>query len=152
MTRIGPWFRVPVCAAVLSLAAAGCGGAPPFAAAAPPPGDPAAGKRVYVRCIGCHSPARNRTGPRHCGLFGRLSGTVPGFDYSAAMKKAAITWNAETLDWFLLDPMEAIPGTSMTFAGVKDARERRNLIAYLATLDADSQACRSVAAKLRKEG
>src|SRR5690606_5254024 len=64
--------------------------------AAPPAGDPAAGEQVYARCLACHSPDRNRTGPKHCGLFGRVSGTAPGYDgYSEAMRDAAITWNAK---------------------------------------------------------
>lgn len=111
-------------------------------------GDPAAGKHVYARCMGCHSPARNRTGPMHCGVFGRVSGTVPGYDYSQAMQEAAITWTAKTLNWFLKAPMKAIPGTKMTFAGVKDDQDRHDLIAYLATLDAESPACQGVPAAI----
>lgn len=101
---------------------------------------------MYARCIGCHSPDRHRTGPRHCGLVGRVSGTAAGYDYSAAMWEAAITWNAETLDDFLQAPLAAVPGTTMGFAGVADAGERRDLIAYLATLTRTSEQCRSLAA------
>lgn len=137
--------------AALSLAVAGLIGAPLFAVADPLPGDPAAGKQVYARCMACHSPGYNRTGPLHCGLFGRLSGTVPTYNYSQAMKDAAITWNAKTLDWFLHAPMEAVPGTKMTYAGVKDDGDRQDLIAYLATLDADSKACRDVPENLLGE-
>lgn len=110
--------------------------------AAPPPGDPVAGEQVYARCLACHSPDRNRTGPKHCGLFGRVSGTAPGYDaYSEAMRDAAITWNAETLDRFLAAPLTAVPGTTMGFAGVPDETERADLIAYLATLVPGSEAC-----------
>ncbi len=110
--------------------------------AAPPAGDPAAGEQVYARCLACHSPDRNRTGPKHCGLFGRVSGTAPGYDgYSEAMRDAAITWNAKTLDRFLAAPLSAVPGTSMGFAGVPDEEERADLIAYLATLVPGSEAC-----------
>jgi len=113
-------------------------------AAAPPVGDAAAGKLGYAKCIGCHSPERNRTGPRHCGLMGRTSGTLPGYDYSEAMKKAAIPWNAETLDRFLAAPMTVVPGTTMGFAGVADARERRDLVAYLGSLTPSAEECSGV--------
>ena len=110
-------------------------------AAVPPPGDAAAGKLEYAKCIGCHSPDRNRTGPRHCGLFGRTSGTLPGYDYSEAMRNAAILWDSETLDRFLAAPMTVVPGTTMGFAGVADARERRDLVAYLGSLTPSAEEC-----------
>lgn len=96
-----------------------------------PPGDAAAGEEIYSRCAACHSLAYDRTGPRHCGLFGRRAGSVAGFDYSDAMKVSTIVWNAKTLDRFLADPMGAVPGTSMGYAGVTDPVERADLIAYL---------------------
>ena len=95
-------------------------------------GDPKAGEAVYSRCLACHSLAYNRTGPRHCGLFGRRAGTEPGFEeYSAAMKRAKLVWNETTLDRFLANPLKALPGTTMTYAGVPDAKDRADLIAYL---------------------
>jgi cytochrome c len=95
-------------------------------------GDPKAGEAVYSRCLACHSLAYHRTGPRHCGLFGRRAGAAPGFEeYSAAMKRSKLVWNESTLDRFLADPLKAVPGTTMTYAGVKDAKERADLIAYL---------------------
>ena len=134
------------CAAAVSMVAAGFIGLPFLATGAPPRGDPVVGERVYARCIACHSPDRNRTGPLHCGLFGRVSGTAPAYDFSAALREAAITWNAETLDAFLKAPLEAVPGTTMGFAGVADDGERRDLIAYLKMLNAASEACGSAAA------
>ena len=94
-------------------------------------GDPAAGETVYSRCLACHSLAYDRVGPRHCGLFGRRAGSVPGFDYSGAMKRSKLVWNEKTLDRFLADPLKTVPGTTMTYAGVDDAKERADLIAYL---------------------
>ena len=105
------------------------------------PVDLAAGEQVYSRCIGCHSPERNRTGPRHCGLLGRVSGTEPGYEYSAAMQAANILWSTETLNLFLQSPLTEVPGTSMGFAGIADPVERRNLIAWLATLSEGSPHC-----------
>ena len=58
---------------------------------------------------------------------------MAGFDYSPAMRKSGIVWDEKTLERFLADPMKAVPGTSMAFAGVPDARERADLIAWLKT-------------------
>lgn len=94
-------------------------------------GDPARGKLVYERCAACHALAYDRTGPRHCGLFGRRAGSVPGFAYSEAMRRSNLVWNAQTLDRFLKNPLEAVSGTSMGYAGIADRGERADLIAYL---------------------
>ena len=107
-------------AAVLALAA------PPASA------DAARGERVYERCIACHALAYDRVGPRHCGLIGRRAGAVQGFGYSDAMRQSGIVWNAKTLDRFLADPPGEVQGTTMTYAGVPAARDRADLIAYLA--------------------
>lgn len=94
-------------------------------------GDPARGEAIYARCQGCHSIERNRIGPMHRGLFGRTAGTVAGFAYSDAMKQSGIVWDDATLDRFLASPREVVPGTKMTYAGIADAQERADLIAYL---------------------
>jgi cytochrome c len=94
-------------------------------------GDAKRGEEIYSRCLACHALSYDRTGPRHCGLFGRRAGSVPGFVYSDAMKRSNITWNAKTLDRFVGDPLKTVPGTAMGYAGVKDARERADLTAYL---------------------
>ena len=99
--------------------------------AAPAGGDVVRGEQVYMRCFACHALERDRTGPRHCGLFGRKAGTVAGFEYSSAMKKSGIVWNEKTLNSFLANPAKTVPGTSMGYDGVKDAQERTDLIAYL---------------------
>jgi cytochrome c len=113
----------PLAAVALSLAAA----ASPALAA----GDPRAGEAIYSRCLACHALAYDRTGPRHCGLFGRRAGSVAGFGYSEAMRKAKILWSEKTLDRFLADPLRTVPGTAMGYAGVTDRKERADLIAYL---------------------
>ena len=104
---------------------------PAQAAAAP---DPARGKQIYDRCLACHAVAHDRVGPRHCGLKGRQAGGMPGFEYSDAMRATGFTWDDQTLDRFLADPLGIVPGTTMTYDGIKDARERRDLIAYLLSL------------------
>lgn len=80
----------------------------------------------------------------HCGLFGRVSAGVESYDYSEAMRDAGLVWDVETLDRFLAAPLKVVPGTSMGFAGIPDDEERRNLIAWLATLNASSDQCRDV--------
>ncbi|WP_428852257.1 c-type cytochrome [Imbroritus primus] len=101
------------------------------AASGATPADLQRGAAIYERCVACHAFEYDRTGPRHCGLFGRRAGTVPGFQYSAAMRESNIVWNEKTLDVFLKSPMTAVPGTSMGYAGIADAGEREALIGYL---------------------
>jgi cytochrome c len=104
-------------------------------AATPPPaaagGDAARGEAIYERCAACHSLEHNRTGPKHCGLFGRRAGSLPDFEYSPAIRASGIVWNERTLDRFLAAPTKVVPGTTMGYAGIDDARERADLIAWL---------------------
>ncbi len=102
-----------------------------LAATPVPRGDPDRGEAIYGRCQGCHALAYNRTGPMHCGLFGRRAGTAPGFTYSTAMANSNIVWDAKTLDRFIAAPTEMIPGTAMGYAGISDPQERADLIAWL---------------------
>lgn len=95
---------------------------------------------MYERCVACHALAYDRTGPRHCRLFGRRAGSVPGFAYSEAMRRSKQVWNAQTLDRFLRNPLKAVPGTSMGYAGIADRQERADLIAYLKRMN-DSAEC-----------
>ena len=120
---------VIVWAGLLALNVAGSAVAVPSAGPFKP--DASRGEQVYTRCLACHTLAFDRVGPHHCGLFGRLAGSVPGADYSAAMKRSGIVWDEKTLDRFLAAPMKVVPGTSMTYDGVTDAKDRADLIAYL---------------------
>ena len=95
-------------------------------------GDPQAGEAIYPRCAACHALAYDRVGPRHCGVIGRPAGSVAGFEYSRAMKRSKLTWTRENLERFLADPVGTVPGTTMAYAGVPDAKERADLIAFLA--------------------
>lgn len=99
--------------------------------------DPAAGQAVFkAQCGICHSVAagKNMIGPSLAGIVGRKSGSVDGFRYSAANKGANIVWDAAILDKYLTAPKEVVPGTTMTFAGLRDDTKRADLIAYLDTL------------------
>jgi len=104
--------------------------------------DVTAGERIYTQCTGCHAPAYHRTGPLHCGLLGRRAGSVAGFEFTPEMKDSGIIWTKETLNHFLMAPLEMIPGTSMGFAGITSFRDRMQLIAYLGTLTEDNPLCR----------
>ncbi len=102
-------------------------------------GDPEEGAEVFLRrCKFCHwigEDAKNRRGPLLNGVVGREIASVEGFDYSTAFlrKKAeGLVWTAENLDAHLADPQAFIPGTSMSFPGLKDPADRTDVIAYLA--------------------
>lgn len=108
----------------------------PWGAAA---GDAGRGEELYGRCAACHAIAYDRVGPRHCDLLGRRAGSIEGFEYSAAMKKSGIVWNAGTLDRFLAGPVRMLPGTTMTYAGIDEWRDRADLIAFLASARCDAR-------------
>ena len=96
----------------------------------------AGGKVFRQQCMACHSPVagKNGVGPSLFGVVGRPAGSVEGFHYSAANKGSGLTWDAATLDKYLLSPKQVVPGTSMPYPGLKDDGQRTNLIAYLTTL------------------
>lgn len=97
--------------------------------------DSAAGKAVFAQCAVCHSvDGTNGVGPSLKGVVGRKSGTAEGFRYSRAMKGSGITWDAASLDTYVADPQKLIPGNVMPFSGIADAKQRADLVAYLATL------------------
>jgi cytochrome c len=97
-------------------------------------GDAVAGRQEYeARCSGCHAVDENRIGPAHRGVVGRRAGTAAGFVYSVAVKNSGVVWKADTLDAWLADPQELIPGQVMFFK-VDDPAVRADIIAYLATL------------------
>jgi cytochrome c2 len=99
--------------------------------------DAAAGAAVFKsQCSICHSPnaGRNLTGPSLFGIVGRPAGQVAGFHYSPANKASGVTWDTATLDRYLTNPREVVPHTIMGYGGLKDAKKRADLVAYLATL------------------
>ena len=98
-------------------------------------GDSAKGQRVFnQQCRACHTLEKDgaqTAGPNLHGVFGRKAGTAPGYEFSEAMKKSGIVWDDKSLARFLADPMTVVPGTSMTYLGVTDPREREALVAYM---------------------
>ncbi|WP_407177063.1 cytochrome c-550 CycA [Bradyrhizobium sp. STM 3562] len=104
--------------------------------------DAAAGKTSFNKCLPCHSigeGAKNKVGPELNGLDGRKTGTAPDYNYSDANKNSGITWSKETFLEYIKDPKAKIPGTKMTFAGIKNEKEAENLWAYLSSFDKDGK-------------
>jgi cytochrome c len=99
-------------------------------------GDPVAGQRVFAtHCATCHTTeaGQNKIGPSLAGIVGSKSSTVPGFDFSPAMKNADITWDDTNLDKYLANPVGLVHGTKM-FVNLPSETDRQNVIAYLDTL------------------
>jgi cytochrome c len=97
---------------------------------------PERGETAAKKCQACHTFNKgepNRVGPNLYGVVGRDRASVPGFNYSAAMKAKAGKWTIEELNAFLTNPRGSIPGTSMSFAGLPRGSERADIITYLNT-------------------
>jgi cytochrome c len=151
-------FRRALFAALLLSALAGCGapkgggggggtgdGALPPSpkvkaalAALPPPysgADIKNGEAQFSLCRSCHTIIKggaNMTGPNLYGVYGRAAGGAADFSYSEALKGKALHWDAATLDQWLQAPGTFVPGTKMSFVGLKDDKDRRDVIGYIA--------------------
>ena len=99
--------------------------------------DIAAGEKVFRKCRACHKADedKNGVGPSLYGVIGRDKGSVEGFKYSDAMMAAEGTWTASDLDAYLADPKGFIPGNRMSFPGLKDQKDRIDVITYLNQAD-----------------
>ncbi len=98
-------------------------------------GDATAGKALFQqKCAICHSVdvGVNKIGPSLHAVVGRKAGSLDGYSYSDAMKNANRTWDDATLDDYLTNPREKIPGIKMIFKGLDNPVDRQNVIAYLA--------------------
>src|SRR5713226_4362600 len=97
-------------------------------------GDASRGERDFRVCAPCPSlePDRNMTGPSLADLWGRKAGSLPSFErYSDALKSSGIIWDDRALDGWLTDPKAMVPDNDMPFEGIKDARARADLLAFL---------------------
>jgi cytochrome c len=104
--------------------------------------DITAGERSWNKCRACHQigeTAKNLVGPQLNGLFGRHSGTVEGYSYSAANKNSGIEWSEEVFAEYIKDPKAKIPGTKMIFAGIKNEQEIKDLTAFLKQFGKDGK-------------
>ena len=94
----------------------------------------AEGAKVFKKCAACHSIAEggaNKIGPALWGVLGRPAGSVPGYKYSKAMAAYEKSWSFEEMNGFLIKPKDWIKGTKMSFAGLKNAKERAAVILYM---------------------
>ncbi len=126
------WFRVAIVLCALT--------APSIPATA----DREAGRDVFFsECIGCHSMACNRAGPKLDGIIGRTAGSVSDYPgYSDAMRNSTIVWTVETIDAYLKDPAAFIAGNGMAAAGaLEDEVRRRDVIDFLVEPDDSVDLC-----------
>jgi cytochrome c len=117
-----PWQKLGCSAVLLSTLAAHAAG------------DPKRGAQVFRQCMACHSVAAGEqmTGPSLAQIWNRKAGSVEGFlRYSEPMKRADVVWNETTLDKWLANPEKFLPGTTMTFPGLKEGQTRQDVVAYL---------------------
>ena len=127
-TITGCTFSAMVSALLVALPARGA--TPPGGVAK---GDAVRGHALYQsRCTACHSLDHSRIGPAHRGVFDRVAGSVPGFDYSPALKNSGVHWTAANLNRWLTDPEAFIPGQRMGYQ-VMEPADRQDIIAFLAS-------------------
>ena len=92
------------------------------------------GARIYKRCRACHTldeDGRNKVGPNLWAVYGAEAGAKEGYAYSKAMKTSGIIWDQETMDAYLKRPADYIPGTKMSFIGLKKQEDRDAVQAYM---------------------
>lgn len=96
-------------------------------------GDATAGEKANRQCVACHKieVGKNGIGPSLHGVVGRKAGSLAGYNFSGPMKKSGLTWNEQTLSEYLENPRKKIPGTKMTYAGMRKPQDRANVIAYI---------------------
>ena len=98
------------------------------------------GANVFKKCWACHdvgAGAKNKVGPVLNGIYGRTAGSAAGFNYSDAIKEAGakkLVWDDVTLSAYLESPSTYLPKNKMAFVGIKDEKDRADLIAYMKTM------------------
>ncbi|WP_417483179.1 c-type cytochrome [Maricaulis sp.] len=116
--------------------APGTGSAPVQLAALPGGPDLANGQRQFRRCQSCHTMTeggRHTVGPNLYGVLSRPAASAPGFSYSRALRESGLNWDRETLDAWIENPRLLVPGNRMSFVGLRNAEDRRDVIAYIAS-------------------
>ena len=95
------------------------------------------GKTIFARCAICHTVqkgGRNGLGPNLFGVTGRKAASLSTFMYSGALKSSAITWTPAKLKIWVSGPARLVPGNKMAFAGISNAKQADDVVAYLGTL------------------
>ena len=93
------------------------------------------GARQFRRCQSCHTlneGGRHTVGPNLHGIVGAEAAAAEGFNYSRQLAEAGLVWDVETLDTWIENPRAMVPGNRMSFVGLRDAEDRRDVIGYLA--------------------
>lgn len=101
------------------------------------------GAKVFKKCTSCHNTEAgggNGTGPNLYDIVGKAAAAKAGFKYSGAMSSAAITWDYESLDTYLTRPGKFVPGTNMSFVGLKKDKDRAAVIEFLRQASANPMA------------
>ncbi|NIA69708.1 cytochrome c family protein [Pelagibius litoralis] len=104
-------------------------------------GDPAKGEKVFRKCKACHTvgeDAKNKVGPHLNGIIDAEIASVEGFKYSKAFlakKTEGLVWSEAEIDAYLTKPKKHLPGTKMSFAGLRKEQDRADVIAYLKNFD-----------------
>ena len=94
----------------------------------------AEGAKVFKKCVACHSITKgggNKIGPALWGVLGRQAGAISDYKYSKAMAEYKKNWSFEEMNGFLIKPKDWIKGTKMSFAGLKNAKDRAAVILYM---------------------
>jgi cytochrome c len=96
-------------------------------------GDATAGEKSFRQCAACHKmeAGKHGIGPSLNGVSGKKAGSMTGYNYSGQMKKSGIVWNDQNLADYLENPRKKVPGTKMTYAGMRKPQDRANVIAYI---------------------
>ena len=92
------------------------------------------GEKVFKKCLSCHSIAKegkNKIGPKLFGVLGRQAGSISDYKYSKAMASHGKIWSLDEMNSFLIKPKDWIKGTKMSFAGLKNAKDRAAVILYM---------------------
>ena len=92
------------------------------------------GAKVFKKCAACHSIVQggsNKIGPALWGVLGRKAGSISDYKYSKAMTKHEKAWSFDEMNSFLIKPKDWIKGTKMSFAGLKNAKDRAAVILYM---------------------
>ena len=101
------------------------------------PADTARGQALFRECAVCHEAqqgARHRLGPTLWGVYGQPAAQLADFRYAGALKRSGVVWTDEALDAYLESPQALVPGGRMSYRGMENPADRRDLIAFLATL------------------